>query len=173
MKQENPGINSPAPIYVQMRQRVLETDPKTVGLVPGEVTPRVWGVMMEFITGNTAVTLVSLTDGTTSMYFGNGGGIIGGGGDPGVAQASRDLVALAESYLEDTEIAGEIPLISRGMIRFVILAYQGIYAVEVPEARLFKGQHVLVPLFNQANRVITTLRTVQENSPVKKAKKTL
>ena len=118
---------------------------------------------MEFATGSTAVTLVSLADGTTSLYFGNGGGVIGGGGDTSVAQASRDLVALAESYLDDLEPMTEIPLISGGIIRFIALTYKGSLCIDVPQARLFKGYHLFMPLFNQANRVISLLKLLQEN----------
>lgn len=162
MTTKSSKINPPAQIYLQMRQRVLDTDPLSVGILPNDSASQVWGTMMEFATGNTAVTLVSLADGTTSMYFGNGGGVIGGGGDPAVAQASRDLVALAESYLDDMEPMQEIPLISGGIIRFITLTYKRLSSIDIPQARLFKGNHLFMPLFNQANRVISLLRMLRE-----------
>lgn len=156
-------IKPPAQIYLQMRQRVMDTDPLSVGILPNDSSSLVWGIMMEFVTGSTPVTLVSLADGTTSLYFGNGGGVIGGGGDAGVAQASRDLVALAESYLDDLQPIKEIPLISGEIIRFIALTYNGSLCIDVPQVRLFNGNHLFMPLFNQANRVISLLRMLQEN----------
>jgi hypothetical protein len=170
MASKEPKSNPPAPIYLQMRQRVLETDPGTVGIHPSDAAPQVWGVLMEFMTGGTHVTLVSLVDGTTSMYFGNGGGIIGGGGDADVAQASRDLNVLAESYLDDFVLEGDLRLPVRGETRFIILTYDGAYASAIQQSRLFKGNHFLTPLFNQSNRVISMLRFLQESSEKKSTK---
>lgn len=58
--------------------------------------PAVWGILMETGYPQGIATLVSLADGTTSLYFSNGDGMIGGGQHANIAQASKAFVAAAE-----------------------------------------------------------------------------
>ena len=56
------------------------------------------------------MTLVALADGTTSLYFSNGGGMIGGGEHPRVAAATRRLVDVAARFLTVLSPATDFPL---------------------------------------------------------------
>lgn len=86
----------PAQVSIGLRSQVFATRPEEVGIAPGPLLPHVWGAVMEFQRPGAAVTLVSLADGTTSLYFSNGGGIIGAGGHPPVAKATRDFLAVVD-----------------------------------------------------------------------------
>jgi hypothetical protein len=46
-----------------------------------------------------AATLVSLADGTASIYFSSGGGVIGGGPHDTIAAAARRFVSLSKNFL--------------------------------------------------------------------------
>lgn len=63
--------------------------------------PPVWLGVMEWIIGDSAVTLVSMNDGTTSLYFSHGGGFIGAGTHESVAIATGQF--LGECYLAQKE----------------------------------------------------------------------
>lgn len=144
---------------------ILATDPQTVGIAPSEVHPNVWGVLMECQLSGTPVTLVALADGTTSLYFGNGGGMLGGGGFDEVAKASQDLVALAEAYYPQMTKVTEYPLPEAGAVQFYLLTFAGIYTAIAPEGDLVSGEHRLSPLFNAGNEVITQFRLHSPGAP--------
>lgn len=63
---------------LELRRRLLAARAAELGLVAGAPT-EAWGVLMETAYPDAVVTLVALADGTTSLYFSNGGGIIGAG----------------------------------------------------------------------------------------------
>jgi hypothetical protein len=150
----------PADIYIGLRTQLLQTDPHAVGLEPTPELPNVWGVMMEFRAANTAGTLVSLADGTTSLYFSTGGGILGGGGHPDVAAASVLLVALAERCFSRMAPASEFPLPDEGRVRFYVLTYSGTFTADVDAQELIGGRHEFSPLHLAASEVIAQVRIV-------------
>jgi hypothetical protein len=83
--------------YHGLRLQLLNTDPKSVGITPSARLPRVWGAAIEIAYPNGTATVFGLADGTTSMYLGTGGGMIGGGAHEAVAQATSEWVALTEA----------------------------------------------------------------------------
>ena len=113
----------PAEVYSGLRNRVLNLDPKEVGLVQSSETPNVWGVLMETGYEEAVVTLVSLADGTTSLYFSNGGGMIGGGEHATVAQSTKSFVASAEKYYQQMTSTQSFPTPVIGRVKFYILTF--------------------------------------------------
>jgi hypothetical protein len=77
----------------------------------------VFGVLMETGYPEAVMSLPALSDGTASLYFSNGGGIIGAGGHPGPAVAARSLVAFAAHNLDHLVAAVEYPLLRPGHTR--------------------------------------------------------
>lgn len=155
-------VPEPVQIYTDMRNRVLKLVPTEVGIVQSKEIPNVWGVLMEMGFRQAVVTLVSLADGTTSLYFGNGGGIIGGGEHAAVAQASKSFVANSEKYFQRMTPAESFPLPSVGRVKFYILTFSGAFTADIDENELDNGKHDLSPLFCSGQEVITQLRLMQE-----------
>jgi hypothetical protein len=137
---------------------MLHTDPADIGLAPRAGGPRVWGVLTEFPVGGVVVTLVSLADGTTSLYFANGGGMIGGGAHPDVAAASEEVVRRAESLVGQLSRSTETPLPKEGRVRFYVLTHDGTYSADVAQDELVQGSSPLAPLFAAADKVVTQFR---------------
>ena len=149
--------------YLGLRSRLLALDPGEVGLEPSAETPNVWAVLMEFrLSDGGAVTLVAVADGSTSLYFSNGGGILGTGEKEAVARASQALVALAEDHYNRMAPTEDFPLPVRDKIQFYVLTYAGAYTANLDEEGLGAGEHEFSPLFYAANEVITQVRL---NSP--------
>jgi hypothetical protein len=148
----------PADVYLGLRSRALTVDPKDIGLEPSDAVPNVWGMLMEFRISGTVVTLLSLADGTTSLYFSNGGGIIGGGQHEEVAGASRDFIALAESFFNDLAPATEYPLPSPNRVKFYFMTFSGAYTADVDQDELVEHGNSLSPLYYAGNDVITQVR---------------
>ena len=99
----------PAQIYLQLRSRILSLDPAEVGLAPSTIAPHVWGVLMETGYEVGIATLVSLADGTTSLYYSTGGGMLGSADYTPVAEASKALVSQAENHLQQMSSADNFP----------------------------------------------------------------
>jgi hypothetical protein len=152
----------PAPTYLQLRSRILNLDPAEVGLNPSINAPHVWGVLME--TGYTVgtATLVALSDGTTSLYYSTGGGMLGSGEYSPVAEASKALVTQAENFLQQMSSINKFPLPEVGQIRFIFLTYSGTLTTEASEKTLASGNHPLSLLYKLGHETLTQLRLLTE-----------
>ncbi len=153
---------APADDYVQFRSRILDLDPAELGLAPTAAAPHVWGVLVElgYVVGS--ATLVALADGTTSLHYSTGGGLLGNPGYAPLAEASRALVAQAEKCLEHASLSYDFPLPQVGQVRFIMLTYTGNYAMEADEKLLATGGHLLSPLYRNAQDTLTQLRLLAE-----------
>jgi hypothetical protein len=155
-------VPMPAQVYMDLRNMVLTLDPSKIGAKQSPETPHVWGMLMEMGYSQAPVTLVSLADGTTSLYFGNGGGMIGGGEHEAIAQASKAFIATSEKYFQRMTPTRSFPLPAVGRVKFYILTFSGVYTVDVDENELGGGGHELSPLFASGQEVITQMRLWDE-----------
>jgi len=105
------------------------------------------------------VSLLALSDGTASLYFSNGGGIIGAGQHERPAVAARSLVAFAAHNLGHLAEAVEYPLPLPGHTSFYVLTSNGVLTADAPERDCGENRHVLSPLFYAAQELITEIRT--------------
>jgi hypothetical protein len=159
---KTPKPPQPAEVYSGLRNQILSLDPKDAGITQSNETPNVWGILMETGYQEAVVTLVSLADGTTSLYFSNGGGMIGGGEHDTVAQATKSFVISAEKYYQQMTLTKSFPLPVTGRVKFYILTFSGIFTIDIDENELGNGKHELSPLFYSGQDVITQFRLVQE-----------
>ncbi len=158
----NSAAPEPAESYLHLRQLILNLNPSEAGLAPTELAPRVWGVLMETGYDVGTVTLVSLADGTTSLYFSTGGGMIGSSDYNPVALASQALVEEAEKHVSNIAPTTDYPLPGVGQVRFYLLTYQGIHMVDSAENDLASGSHPLEPLYQRAQETLTQLRLLSD-----------
>ncbi len=152
-----------APIYLDLRDGILSLVPAEIGLAPQVGGPRVWGVLMEMVIDDTPVSLVSVADGSTSLYFGNGGGIIGAGETAAVAAATDQFITTAERLLPEMSRTDAFPLPVAGRVIFYVLTHDGAYTADVVEPDLQAGGHVLSPLYTMGQDVITQVRLHQQS----------
>jgi len=126
----------PEDVYINLRSMALGLSAEKAGIQSSKEISRVWGVLMEMGFPGAVVSLLSLADGTTSLYFSTGGGIIGGGGHAEVVRATWAFVQEAEACLEQASLATDYPLPGEGRDRLYFLTFSGIYTVECDEAAL-------------------------------------
>ncbi len=125
-------IPEPDQVYLQLRTRIIHLEPGEVGLSPSNTAPHVWGVIMETGYQVGSATLVCLADGTTSLYYSTGGGMLGSAEYTPVSVASKALVSQAESHLKHLSTRNEFPLPEVGQVRFIILTFSGLLMGEAP-----------------------------------------
>jgi hypothetical protein len=108
-------------------------------------------------------TLVTIGDGTVSLYFSNGGGIIGVGQHEGPRKASEAFLAFAPRFIAHTKPTTVFPLPTEGHTRFYFLCFDGVRTAEAKEEDLGNDRLALSPLFRKAHEVITAARLVDES----------
>lgn len=150
-----------ADVYTGLRQQLLTLDPKTVGLSPS-TSNQVWAVVMETGYPEAVVTLAAVGDGTVSLYFSNGGGIIGVGQHEETRKAGLELISAAQAVLKCAQHTDTFPLPENGHTRFHIMTFDGAYTADALEKELGDNQHQLSPLFYRAQDVITQARLIDE-----------
>ncbi len=148
--------------YTKLRTYLLTANPNDIGIFKSDEIPNVWGVLMEMVYSDTVGTLVSLADGTTSLYFTNGAGIIGGGQHATVAQSTKSFIAASEKYYLKMKITDSFPLPTAGKVRFYVLTFSGIFTLDIDEQALENRTSEFSPLFYSGQEVMTQLRIVDE-----------
>jgi hypothetical protein len=151
-------LPEPAQTYLQLRNRILQLNPAQLNLAPSTDAPHAWGVLVETGYEVGTATLVSLVDGTTSLYYSTGGGMLGSGDYAPLAEASKNLVVEAEKYLAHmSNRDSDLPLPVIGQVSFILLTYSGLLSAQAPEQELSSGRHVLSPLLMQARATMELL----------------
>lgn len=118
-----------------------------------------WGVVVDMALDNGVATVVSLVDGTTSLYTSTGGGVVGGGSIEAIGLASEALVYAAERDVETIPLAsGDDRSVPRpGRVRFWVLTYAGVRMAEAHADDLDRS-HPLWRMHLSAQEVVTNLR---------------
>ena len=152
----------PADAVRAMREQALHVDAVALGLAPSPVRPHVWGVLMETGYPEAVATLVALADGTTSLYFSNGGGVIGAGDHASVRAAGDALLSTAEAHLAGFTPANATPLPELGRVRFYVRTFGATLGAEAEERALGEGRHPLAPMFHAGHALIAAVRQATE-----------
>ena len=152
-----------ADVYKGLRGQVLELDPAKIGL-SASLSNRVWGLLMETGYPEAVVTLVTIADGTVSLYFSNGGGIIGVGQHDGPRNALNDLLSKAPQFLPQAKPTKDFPLPNVGHTRFYFMTFDGVFTADAIENDLGNNRTPLSPLFHKAQEVITQARIADEKA---------
>jgi hypothetical protein len=148
----------PAQAARQLRDSAISMKVAELGLSPSADLPHVWGIMMEAWQSKAVVSLAVFAEGTTSLYFSTGGGVLGAGKRENVRTASRAFLASAEPSLARLSSATTTPLPATGAVRFYVHTFEGLLTAEVEEQELSRGRHPLSALFQAGQAVITEIR---------------
>jgi len=107
-------------------------------------------------------TLVSMSDGSASLYCSGGGGVIGGIGHETVRRAATAFVGLAGHHQSNMTATKTFPLPRAGRTIFYVLTDSGVFSAEADENDLGEQRHALSPLFYAGQDVITQLRLTSD-----------
>jgi hypothetical protein len=149
----------PAEVYMGLRQQVLGLTPDQLGDEFAEAP--ILALLMETGYPEAVATLVAVVDGTSSLYFSNGGGLIGAGEHEAVAEANRRWLETAREFLPQLPAIMDTPLPADGRTQLVAVTPDGLRGVVAPEEELGEGEHGLSPLFYGGRDLITQIRLVE------------
>ena len=152
-------MNEPFP---QLRARLLYLDPASLRL---HRTPSgLFGVVTELGMEEGVATLVAIADGTVSMYFSNGGGVIGVGSQLGPRRAAEALLDEAPQFMKHAAPVKEFPLPEPARVRFWFLTFEGVQGAEAAEAALESNRSPMSRLYVLAQELITEIRVISESA---------
>jgi hypothetical protein len=139
-----------------LRSQALFADAGSIGI---QTTPdAAWAVVMDSAHDAGSISVVSLIDGSTSIYFSRGGGVIGAGAHARVARASVAFVRAADAVLDRFTPAASTAHPPPGLTRFLLRTGSALLAADARELDLGAGAHPLSPLFHAGQNVITAVR---------------
>lgn len=152
------GDHEQAEVYSGLRTQVLSLTTDQL-----DTKSPVLAVLMETGYPEAVVTLVSVADGSTSLYYSNGGGIIGAGDYKQVHDSSVALVNMAAKNEAKFSLTKTYPLPKSGYTRFYVVTSSGVYTEEVLEDDLGNERHALSPVFFQGHELIAYIRAADEH----------
>ncbi|MCA9393751.1 MAG: hypothetical protein KC900_06070 [Candidatus Omnitrophica bacterium] len=146
-----------------MRNQALNLEPEDIGVHPSKDLKHVYGILMEIGHPDGVVTLIVLADGTVSLYYENGGGLIGAGGEAEVHKAAEEFLKVVEGHHRHFQEAHVGKLPEDGQVLFYVLTYRrGILTGEASETKLGDKTHGLTEVFFAGHNVISELRKIEE-----------
>ncbi len=149
----------PVDIYLSLREQVLNLKSDQLGEFGNSP---VLCVLMETGYPEAVATLVAVSDGSASLYFSNGGGIIGSGEHPDGKNASMNFIGKSKDYLEYAEFTKKFPLPKKGNTRFYFVTSKGVKTIEVKEETLGNNRHKLSPLFHKGHDLIYAVQMIEK-----------
>jgi hypothetical protein len=155
-------MRDPADMMRQLREQALRVSAHDLDLAPTASRPRVWGAIMELGYATGIATLMSLSEGTTSLYFSNGGGVIGAGEHAAVREAAEAFLDMVEAHLTQFQAVESTPKPLIGRVRLYARTFDGTLGGEAMEDELGRNLHPLSPVFHAGHAVITAIRESSE-----------
>ncbi len=146
----------------ELRGMVFALEPGEIGISRENFAHPVWGMVMETGFADGFFTLITLADGSTSLYFSSGGGMIGAGEYPAVRRAVGHYLTGAQYFHDRAKPVEQYPRPEPGKVVFYFLGFDGIAAYTAPESRLGVGEDELSNLFYAAHGVIEEIRKINE-----------
>jgi hypothetical protein len=153
---------SSADRFHDLRNRVfdLANDDEFARSVGSEIP---LAVLLETDLGRASYTLVAAGDGGTSMYFSNGGGLMGAGEHATVREAATNFLHLAMEYLPHFKNTQSRSLPTNMKSKFYIIVKGAIFvSADFDETEIETS--TLKPLYAQAQEVITQIRLLAPES---------
>jgi hypothetical protein len=152
------GLSKEMNAMLELRQGVLSRTFFANAAPLAVDTPRC--VLMDWnMAGNGVATLLAFYDGTTSLYFSNGGGILGAGDHEPVKRAATRFRqhAVAERARFRPASSFELPG-GQTVVLYIVTDTETLSSGPIPTSELEKGTHPLTALGGSAQAVITAVR---------------
>src|SRR5258707_6117040 len=121
-----------------------------------------WGVVMDWIVSSAIATVVAFSDGSASVYFSSGGGLLGGQAHEPIRNAARQAVAIAAEFQPQMQLTTDFPLPQPGIVVFYLLTDSGVFTSSAFESSLKTHSHALSKLGDAMQAVITAYRSIPQ-----------
>lgn len=151
-------MDNPADVIRRLREQAFRVSAVDLALAPTPSRPHVWGAIMELGYPTGIATLLAFAEGTTSLYFSNGGGVVGAGDHAAVRDAAEAFLNVVEAHLAEYGPVEETPTPRIGRVRLYARTFAGTLGAEATEEQVGENVHPLSPVFLAGHAVITAIR---------------
>lgn len=132
-----------------------------------------YGVLLEMPIDDEVATFALYGDGTVSLYYSNGGGVIGvGQANPDIAQSARDLIAILasqEDYIRKSKSFAAVtsyPLPQKSQACIYFKTPSGVLLAQPRIASLESGKHELSALWDDLQALLgRVFQASQDKAP--------
>jgi hypothetical protein len=164
MPREAVAVEAPEldPAFRSLRDRVLGLTAEDLGTLAPEP---VWAALLEIGFPEGSASLVVAVDGTTSLYYSTGGGVLGTGEFAEVRLAARTFLLTAAESLSALEKSAPPPPPGDGRLQFLILTAEGLWRAETTPEAIEAEAHPLAALSRAGQQVLGRIRMLEERSP--------
>lgn len=145
-----------------MRRQAFETQLETGKQKTASGTPNSFGLVHEFWQRGVLVTLAAFNTGDLSLYFSNGGGILGGIQHENVAELVRKTIPLLGPLTPQLERTDDIEAPAPGEVTFTILTDDGRFRSRLNAMPESTRENVNFQLLALSQGLITELRKASE-----------
>ena len=121
-----------------------------------------WGVVMDWVVSAATATIVAFSDGSASVYFSSGGGLLGGQAYESIRHAARQAVAVAAEFQPHMQLTTDFPLPQPGIVVFYLLTDSSVFTSSTFESALKTHSHALSKLGDAMQAIITAYRLTPE-----------
>lgn len=150
--------SDPTAMSSRLRAEALTRTAAELGIDVSPEHPNIFGILMETGYSDAVATLTVFVDGSTSLYFSTGGGVIGAGEHDSVRATHEPFFAEAEARLGAFTKATATPIPADGRVRFYLRTFRGTLTAEAGEEDLGEMRHELSDLFHAGHSVIGAVR---------------
>ena len=145
-------------VYRDLRSIALGVDPGSIEVQDDEPWSGAAVAVMELNIDGAIATIVTIADGSTSMYLSSGGGVIGAGEHAAVRAVAQRFRTVAAELRGLFERSATFPTPEAGEVRFHLRMLDGGFTAAAPESPLRSGRHALAALYAAGQDVITEVR---------------
>jgi hypothetical protein len=146
--------------YVLLKEKALQTSAQELHLSQTTEMPKVFGMLMEQDLGPGSYTLVAFGEGSVSIYWSSGGGVIGAGEHEVVRNAAAKWLELAQqTYAKGNPGQG---VSSPNVVLFVWRGFQGDRFIRSTPQELASPNNPLHEMYDAAQQVIAHIRHIEE-----------
>ncbi len=147
--------------YEDLRQLALTASYRKLGLALPSDRTVVYGVIMDWEFGGGMATTVAYQSGDASLYVSTGGAIVGGIGHANVRNSAKQLVSLAQSYLDKAIKTETTPLPMSNEVQFYLLTNKGVFVGQDQIKNMENNSSPWFKLFEMGNVLMKELRTTE------------
>jgi hypothetical protein len=151
-----------ADIFMDLRSMVLGLDPAALELPDDESWTSAVVAVMELDRDGATASVVTVADGSVSLYLSTGGGVIGAGEHAAVVDVARRFRRLAAESRDLFQVTDAFPLPGPGEVRFHMRIGGDRRSAAAPEAALRSGRNQLADLYAAGQDVLTEIRLASE-----------
>lgn len=156
--------DGPADVMRELRLSALTKKALDFGIPPSLDNGAVYCVVVDWPVDDQIVSVVSLADGSASLYTTSTFGIIGGFAHERVRAAAIRLVEAGNALRRNATPTTDYSYPKPDKIRFYLVTYDGVRVIDADRASVEGGSDKTSELFARAQDVVTELRLTKEDN---------